>query len=74
MADALRKFRDKVVAEGEAITRRIDESEGMKRLRRATKAGRIAKPGRGGLPQLPDLLHERGGSDPEVLGDLLIRS
>ena len=46
VADALRKFRDKVVAEGEAITRRIDESEGMKRLRRATKAGRIAFQGR----------------------------
>ncbi len=33
VADALRKFRDAVVAEGEAITRRIDKSEGMKRLR-----------------------------------------
>ncbi|MGA2615707.1 MAG: glycosyltransferase [Spirochaetia bacterium] len=33
VADALRKLRDAVVAEGEAITRRIDESEGMKRLR-----------------------------------------
>jgi UDP-N-acetylglucosamine:LPS N-acetylglucosamine transferase len=33
VGDALRKFRDAVVAEGEAITRRIDESEGMKRLR-----------------------------------------
>ncbi|HUI72110.1 MAG TPA: glycosyltransferase, partial [Spirochaetia bacterium] len=36
VADALRKFRDAVVAEGEALTRRIDESEGMKRLREVT--------------------------------------
>ncbi len=33
MAEALRKFRDAVVEGGEAITRRIDESEGMRRLR-----------------------------------------
>ncbi len=33
MGEALRKFRDAVVEGGEAITRRIDESEGMKRLR-----------------------------------------
>jgi UDP-N-acetylglucosamine:LPS N-acetylglucosamine transferase len=31
--EAIRKIRDAVVAEGEAITRRIDESEGMRRLR-----------------------------------------
>ncbi len=35
VADALRKLRDKVVTEGEALTRRIDESEGMRRIRRA---------------------------------------
>jgi len=34
VGEALRKFRDAVVAEGSAITRRIDESEGMKRLRK----------------------------------------
>jgi 1,2-diacylglycerol 3-beta-galactosyltransferase len=34
MADALRKFRNAVVEGGEAITRRIDESEGMRRLRK----------------------------------------
>jgi UDP-N-acetylglucosamine:LPS N-acetylglucosamine transferase len=33
VAEALRKFRDAVVEGGEAITRRIDESEGMRRLR-----------------------------------------
>jgi hypothetical protein len=33
VADALRKLRDVVVEGGEAITRRIDESEGMKLLR-----------------------------------------
>jgi UDP-N-acetylglucosamine:LPS N-acetylglucosamine transferase len=42
VADAFRRFRDAVVAESEALTRRIDESEGMKRLRRATSAGRRA--------------------------------
>ncbi len=36
VADAFRRFRDAVVAEGEAITRRIDESEGMRRLREMT--------------------------------------
>ncbi|HTP58084.1 MAG TPA: hypothetical protein VMM82_04145, partial [Spirochaetia bacterium] len=34
VAEALRKFRDAVVEGGEAITRRIDESESMKRLRK----------------------------------------
>ena len=49
MADALRKFRDRVVsesealmdrvvAEGEALTRRIEADPNMKRLRRATAA------------------------------------
>jgi UDP-N-acetylglucosamine:LPS N-acetylglucosamine transferase len=33
MAEALRKLRNAVVEGGEAITRRIDESEGMRRLR-----------------------------------------
>jgi len=33
VGEALRKFRDAVVAEGEAFTRRIDKSEGMRRLR-----------------------------------------
>jgi len=57
MAEALRKFRDAVVSEGEAITRRIDESEGMKRLRemagtrleiRLVRPGTNARPARTG--------------------------
>ena len=36
VADALRKFRDRVVAEGEAISRRIEESENARRSKRAT--------------------------------------
>jgi UDP-N-acetylglucosamine:LPS N-acetylglucosamine transferase len=36
MADALRKFRDRVVAEGEAIGRRIEKSENVQRFKRAT--------------------------------------
>jgi processive 1,2-diacylglycerol beta-glucosyltransferase len=39
VGEALRKFRDAVVAEGEAITRRIDASEGMRRLKRAAAFG-----------------------------------
>ena len=65
MAEALRKFRDAVVEGGEAITRRIDESPGMKRLRKmansrleirfvekkpAAKTARRRKPG-ARLPQ-----------------------
>jgi hypothetical protein len=42
MADALRKFRDRVVAEGEAIGRRIEESGNVRRFKRAT-AKRRAK-------------------------------
>jgi UDP-N-acetylglucosamine:LPS N-acetylglucosamine transferase len=33
VGETIRKIRDAVVAEGEAITRRIDESQGMRRLR-----------------------------------------
>ncbi len=40
VGDALRRFRDAVVAEGEAISRRIDASEGIQRLRRATSSHR----------------------------------
>jgi processive 1,2-diacylglycerol beta-glucosyltransferase len=36
MADALRKLRDRVVAEGEAIGRRIEESENVQWLKRAS--------------------------------------
>jgi hypothetical protein len=36
MAEALRKLRDRVVAEGEAISRRIESSENVKWLKRAT--------------------------------------
>jgi len=42
MADALRKLRDRVVAEGEALSRRIEESENVQWLKRAT-AERRAK-------------------------------
>jgi processive 1,2-diacylglycerol beta-glucosyltransferase len=40
VGDALRRFRDAVVAEGEAISRRIDASEGIQRLKRAASARR----------------------------------
>jgi processive 1,2-diacylglycerol beta-glucosyltransferase len=36
MADAFRKFKDRVVAEGEALSQRIESSEGMQRLKKAT--------------------------------------
>ena len=42
VADALRKFRDRVVAEGEAISRRIEESENVRRFKRATAKKRRA--------------------------------
>ena len=38
MGDALRQFGDAVKAEGEALSRRIDASEGMRRLKRAAAA------------------------------------
>ena len=40
VGDDLRKFRDAVVAEVEAISRRIDSSEGMQRLKRAADTRR----------------------------------
>lgn len=40
VGDALRKLRDAVVAESEAISRRIDASEGMQRLKRAATTRR----------------------------------
>ena len=40
VGDDLRKFRDAVVAEVEAISRRIDASEGMQRLKRAAEVRR----------------------------------
>jgi UDP-N-acetylglucosamine:LPS N-acetylglucosamine transferase len=41
MADALRKLRDRVVAEGEAIGRRIEEAENVRRSKRATAKRRV---------------------------------
>jgi processive 1,2-diacylglycerol beta-glucosyltransferase len=41
VGDALRRFRDAVVAEGEAISRRIDASEGIQRLKRAASSRRV---------------------------------
>jgi transposase len=38
----LRRFRDAVVAEGEALSRRIDASEGIQRLKRALAAHEVA--------------------------------
>jgi UDP-N-acetylglucosamine:LPS N-acetylglucosamine transferase len=40
VADALRKFRDRVVAEGEAISRRIEESGNVRRSKRAASRKR----------------------------------
>ena len=40
VGDALRRFRDAVVAEGEAFSRRIEESDKERRLKRATGARR----------------------------------
>ena len=50
VGDALRRFRDAVVAEGEAISRRIDASEGMQRLKRAagTRQRKRLKPRKAG--------------------------
>ena len=41
VADALREFRDRVVAEGEAITRMIEGSENVKRFKKATAERRV---------------------------------
>jgi hypothetical protein len=55
MADALRKLRDRVVAEGEAITRRIESDPNVKRFRRANAARKarqtVARSGRGARPR-----------------------
>jgi UDP-N-acetylglucosamine:LPS N-acetylglucosamine transferase len=43
VGDALRRFRDAVVAEGELISKRIDQSEGMQRLKAATDTRRATR-------------------------------
>jgi processive 1,2-diacylglycerol beta-glucosyltransferase len=44
VGDALRRFRDAVVAESEAISRRIETSEGIQRLKRAASSRQARRP------------------------------
>jgi processive 1,2-diacylglycerol beta-glucosyltransferase len=44
VGDALRRFRDAVVAESEAISRRIETSEGIQRLKRAASSRQAKRP------------------------------